>query len=387
MIPYSKQTISNSEIKSVVKVLKSNFLTQGPIVEKFENNLKTYTGAKYAYTTNSATSGLHIACLALNLQKGDIVWTTAISFVASANCALYCGGKVDFVDINNDNFNIDIDLLERKLKKAKIRRALPKILIIVHLGGMPCNLKKINSLSKIYKFKIIEDASHALGSKYINSKIGSCKYSSITIFSFHPVKPITTGEGGAVLTNSYFLAKKINMLRTHGITKNYKNFKYKIKSQWYYEQQLLGFNYRMNDMQAAIGIEQLKKISFFTNLRNKSALFYKINIDKKIFSYQKNDDRAISSYHLFIIKIKKKLSQKKYNKIFSLIRKNKIGINLHYFPIYKHPYYKNLEKKFFCRNAEKYAKSCFSIPLYPYIKSNVQKKILKKITNIVKKNS
>ena len=263
MLNYNRHSIDHKEIKAVIKTLKSNFLTQGPKVEEFENKLKEYCKSKYATCVNSATSALHISCISLGLKKNDILWTVPNTFVASVNCGLYCEAKIDLIDINQKDFNLDIDLLEKKLKDSEKKKQLPKILVVVHLGGEPCNLKKIHKLKKKYKFKVIEDASHALGSIYYDSKIGSCKYSDVTVFSFHPVKNITTGEGGAILTNNKFIDQKCKILRTHGIEKVFKNLKTKIRSVFYYEQQMLGYNYRMNDIEASIGIEQLKKIDLF----------------------------------------------------------------------------------------------------------------------------
>ena len=386
MINYSKQTIGKSEISAVKKCLKSNYLTQGPRIKIFENHIKKYCNSKYAISLNSATAGLHLSCLALGLKKGDWLWTVPNTFVASANCGLYCDAKIDLVDIEPESYNIDIDQLKSKLQKAKKLKKLPKILVVVHLGGEPANMKEIFELKKKYNFFIIEDASHALGSEYFGKKIGSCKYSEAAVFSFHPVKPITTGEGGVVTTNKNEIAKKIEILRTHGITKDYKNHFRKIRSVFYYEQQFLGFNYRMSDIEASIGIEQIKKLDNFRKKRNKAAKIYKSLIDKNIFSLRKENKNSLSTYHLFILRIKKKIGLNKYIKIFNEIRKNGIGINLHYFPLHKQIYYKKKFKNLKFVNAENYSKQCFSIPLFPNISKKQQSQIIKKITFVVRKN-
>ena len=286
MINYSKQLITKKDINSVLRVLKSDYLTQGPMVSKFEKQVSKYCNSKFAVAVNSATSGLHIGCLALDLKKDDIVWTSAISFVASANCAAYCGAKVDFLDISLDNFNIDIEKLEKKLKISKKINKLPKILILVHFAGLPCDMKRINRLKKKYKFKIIEDASHALGAKYYNKKIGDCSYSDLCVFSFHPVKPITTMEGGIVTTNDKSIFKNLKVFREHGISRsNIKKMRPK-----YYEQIKLGFNYRMNDVQAALGVEQLKKLEKFNSIRRKLQKRYEKFLDNKNIIKPKRDD-------------------------------------------------------------------------------------------------
>ena len=383
ILPYSRQKIDNKDIKEVTKVLKSNFLTQGNKVPEFEKKLVKKLKSKYAVASNSGTSALHIACLSLNLKKDDLVWTSANSFVASINCAKYLGTKVDFLDIDKDTYNISINKLEKKLIKAKENKKLPKLIVVVHFAGLPCDLKKIHKLSKIYKFKIIEDASHAMGAKYFDSLIGSCKYSDITVFSFHPVKIITSGEGGMCLTNNKILKDRMLLFRSHGITNENKKFFIKKNNQpWYYEQQTLGYNYRMSDIHAALGISQFKKLKNFVRQRNKIAQnYYKLLKDlplilpKKIKGYT-------STFHLFVIRIDYENTKKSYKQIFNYLRKNKIWVNLHYLPIYNHPFYKKLvlKKKEF-KNMEDYYKSAISIPIYPglsfsdqiYVKNKLKK--------------
>ncbi len=379
MIPYSRQQISQIDVKNVIRVLKSKLITQGKKVEEFENKLADFCKSKFAVTTNSATSALHISCISLGLSKNDYLWTVPNTFVASSNCALYCGAKVDFVDIDPITNNISIHELKRKLKISKLKNKLPKILVVVHFGGHPCNLKEIKNLSKKYKFKIIEDASHALGAKYKNEKIGSCKYSDVTVFSFHPVKSITTAEGGSALTNNKKLYENMSMLRTHGITKDKKKFKNKKNSDpWYFEQQLLGFNYRMNEIEAALGISQLKSLNSFIKKRNKIAKIYDKHLSDLPIIIPRKDPDTISSYHLYTIRIKK--GDRK--KIFNSLRKKNIGVNVHYIPVVLHPFYKKLGfklKKF--PNSLSFYKDSISIPIYPNLKKEHQFKIIKCIKN------
>ena len=377
MIPYSKQYIDKKDIENVKKVLKSNFLTQGPNVKKFENIVKKKCNAKFATAVNSATSALHLSCIALNLKKGDYLWTSPNSFVASANCGLYCGAKIDFVDISLDTYNIDVDILEEKLIYAKKKKVLPKIIVAVHMGGLSCEMKKINSLSKKYGFKIIEDASHCVGSKFRNKFVGSCKYSDISVFSFHPVKIITTGEGGIILTNNKNLNDKVNILRTSGINKNLKKNKILKNGLWFYEQEMLGFNYRMNDISASLGISQMKKLNFFLKKRNQIAQIYIKSLNNHEIKFQLVKKEYYSSYHLFIIRVNKNIRRMLFNKL----RKKGYYVNIHYIPIHFHPYYRKLGfKKGMFPNSEKYYDEAISLPIYP----NLTKKHLLKIIKIVK---
>jgi UDP-4-amino-4,6-dideoxy-N-acetyl-beta-L-altrosamine transaminase len=364
--PYSRQKIDKADIDSVARVLKSDFLTQGPKSAEFEKKLSAFTGAKYVSAVNSATSGLYLACRALGLKKNDYAWTTPNTFVSSANCIINCGAKVDFVDIDKDSFNIDIDLLEQKLKKTP-KKKIPKIVIPIHLAGCPYDQKKLFYLSKKYKFKIIEDASHAIGAKNDNYKVGNCKWSDFVIYSFHPVKIITTGEGGAVLTNNKDLSEKVNILRTHGITRNPQFMQKNNRSYWYYEQIDIGYNFRISDIHAALGISQLKKINTFIKNRNFIARCYKKILKDLPIKLQKINNKCISSYHLFIIKMTNTNNIKNYDKIFNYLRKKRIFVNLHYLPVHKQPFYKKLKylknKKF--KISEQYSKSALSLPVYP----------------------
>ncbi len=368
-IPYARQSINNKDIKGVCSVLRSDYLTTGPRVIEFEKKLIRHFGSKFSIVLSSATAGLHLSCLALGLKKNEYLWTTTISFVASANCAIYCNANIDLVDIDKETFNISIKELEKKLKKTP-KNKLPKILVIVHLSGHPVDMKKIKKLSIKYKFKIIEDASHAVGSIYDGEKIGNCKYSDICIFSFHPVKVITTAEGGSVLTNSKKIFKKIQSLRSHGIRKDLKP---KINP-WYYDQQDLGFNYRMNEIQASLGITQLERIKKIVDHRNKIANIYKKYLNNKKIQFQKILSKSFSSMHLFIIT----LEPKQRYKVYFNLQKKGITTNLHYTPIYRHTFYKkfNFKKKNF-PNSERYFKEAITIPLFYELKKNKQMQIIK----------
>ncbi len=386
MIPYSTQTISKKDIKAVVETMRSAFLTQGPTVEKFEKEISKRVDAKYTSVVNSATSALHISCMALGFKKGDILWTTPNTFSASANCALHLGGKIDFVDINYETGNIDVDLLEKKLVKSKKRKRLPNILIPVHFAGNPVNQDAIYNLSKKYKFKIIEDASHSLGAKYKNEKVGSCKWSDITVFSFHPVKIITTFEGGAATTNSKKIYEKLKLFSNHGITKNKKNFLFKKKPAWYYEQQLLGLNYRMTDVAASLGISQFMRLNRFVLSRNSIAKKYNKYLNKNYLILPQIKKSSISSFHLYVVKIQDRFKHL-HAKLFDYLRKKKINVNLHYIPVHLHPYYRKMGfKSGNFKNSEKHSKTAISLPIYPNLKEKTVKKIAKLINYFFQEN-
>ena len=379
MIPYGKQNIINQDIKSVIDVLKSDFLTQGPITPKFEKKLAEYCNSKYSVAVVNATSALHISCLALGVKKGDLVWTSPISFVASANAALYCGAEVDFVDINLDSYNMCVSSLEKKLINAKKKGKLPKVVIPVHLAGQSCEMKEIHELSQKYNFRIIEDASHAIGAEYLNEKVGNCKYSDITVFSFHPVKIITTCEGGACMTNDKDHFEKLCKLRSHGIVRNQEDMENISHGSWYYEQIDLGFNFRLNDLQSALGISQLQRLDYFVKLRHEVSKFYNDTLDNiENIILPKQSKNTYSSYHLFIIRVASNDSNSRKN-LFEKLRNNGIFVNVHYIPIYKQPYYKKLGYKNL-ENAEIYYNQAISIPIYPYLK----KSELNKIVSVIK---
>ena len=374
MIPYGRQDITQADINSVIKVLQSDFLTQGPQVPKFEKVVSQYCNVKYALATNSATSALHLACLSLGLNNNDWLWTTSITFVASANCGLYCGAKVDFVDINPATYNICPEVLEKKLVKAKKLGKLPKIVIPVHLCGQSCDMKSIYKLSKEYGFKIIEDASHAIGGKYLNEPIGNCKYSDITVFSFHPVKIITTGEGGMALTNNNKLFKHMSLLRSHGITRDPSQMTKQADGDWYYQQIELGYNYRMTDIQAALGVSQLKRLDDYVSRRHELSTRYNELLKgfPLVIPYQYSD--GYSAFHLYIIRLKNK---NKHKQVFEYLRKNGIGVNLHYIPVYNQPYYEAMGfKKGYCLEAENYYNEAISLPMYATLSEVDQDKVV-----------
>ena len=378
MIPYSKQSINKKDILSVLSVLKSNYLTKGPKVNQFENAITKMVNVKYAVASNSGSSGLHLACLALGVGEGDIVWTVPNTYAASANCAINCGAKVDFVDICSDTFNISIKKLENKLILAKKKKKLPKVLIPVHLAGQPYEQKKIWKLSKKYKFKIIEDASHALGAKHYREKVGSCKWSDIAVFSFHPVKIITTAEGGVSVTNSKVYYEKMKSYRENGIIFDKKKFVKKNRYMGYYEQISSGYNYRMNDISAALGISQIKRLKKFIYKRNKVADIYKKHFKNIPIKIQKIEKYNYSSYHLFIIQFDLNKTKYNYNKIFKKYRDSKIFVNLHYKPLHLNPFFRKLGfKKNQFTVSEKYGENTISIPIFYEIKKKETNKVIK----------
>ena len=361
MIPYGRQSIDQQDIDAVIEVLKSDYLTQGPKVPEFEKTIQDYCNVKYAVACNSATSCLHIACLALGLGPGDLYWTSPISFVASANYALYCGAEVDFVDIDPQTYNMSVPALEAKLKEAKAKNRLPKIICPVHIAGQSCDMQAIHKLAKEYSVHVIEDASHAIGGRYQDKPIGDCRYSDITIFSFHPVKIITTGEGGVATTQNEELHHKMQMYRSHGITKDPSKFQDKTKGSWYYEQQTLGYNYRMTDIQAALGISQFKKLDANVEKRQKIATTYTQALKNLNIQLPSLIQEAYSAYHLYIIKLKKQ----NHKAIFEALRNNNIGVNLHYRPIHLQPYYQNKGfKEGDFPIAEEYALRAVSLPIF-----------------------
>jgi UDP-4-amino-4,6-dideoxy-N-acetyl-beta-L-altrosamine transaminase len=368
MIPYGKQSIGADDIEAVERVLSSDFLTQGPEVPRFERAVANYCSASHAVAVNSATSALHLACLALDVGPGDVVWTSPITFVASANCALYCGAQVDFVDIDAQTYNLCPIELERKLRHARdLGLKLPKVVIPVHFSGQSCDMKKINALAGEYGFKIIEDGSHAIGGTYLGDLIGNCRYSDITVFSFHPVKIITSAEGGMALTNNPELAKRMRLQSSHGITRDISQMVNPSTDAWYYEQNCLGFNYRMTDMQAALGTSQLNKIDHFVGRRKEIANFYNERLASLplILPWQSMD--SISAYHLYVVRLSKELARF-HSKFFSDLRANGIGVNLHYIPVYRQPYHAQFkyDKHAFSKSEEYYA-SAISLPIFPTI--------------------
>lgn len=393
MIPYGRQDITQVDIDSVVEVLKSDFLTQGPVVPKFELNVAAYCGAAEAVAVNSATSALHIACLALDLGPGDWLWTSPITFVASANCALYCGARVDFIDIDPQTYNLSVERLEEKLAQAEKDGKLPKILVAVHLCGQSCDMTNIHRLSRRYGFKIIEDASHAIGGRYRGNqtqngdfeKIGNCRYSDITVFSFHPVKIITTAEGGMALTNDLALADRMRLYRSHGITKVTDRMYLRHDNEiWNYQQTELGYNYRMTDIQAALGMSQMTRIDEFVAKRRAIARRYdEALVDLPLQTPWQNPD-CDSSYHLYPIRLDLGRCQKTQREIYGRLLAAGIGVNLHYIPVYRQPYYEALGFKLgYCPEAEKYFCDALTIPLYPTLTEDDQNRILGMIHEVL----
>lgn len=375
MIPYGRQHITDEDIQAVVNVLKSDFLTQGPVVPAFEKAICDFTGAKYGVAVNSGTAALHVACLALGLSKGDWLWTTPITFVASANCGLYCGAMVDFVDIDPVTWNISVDGLKDKLKIAKQEGHLPKVLVAVHLCGLPCDMEDIRLLSQEYGFHVIEDACHAIGSQYKDRPVGDCRYSDITVFSFHPVKTMTTGEGGMAVTNNRSLSNKMSLLRSHGITRDPKQMSKTPHGPWYYQQIALGFNYRLTDIQSALGISQLRQMDNFVKKRNRlSKLYDELLVDLPIQLPYRADDNY-SAYHLYIIRVNEN-NNRTHGQIFESLREQGIGVNLHYIPIHTQPYFQSMGfKNGMYPNAEKYYKEAISLPMYVELTESEIKKV------------
>lgn len=384
-IPYGRQDISEEDIQAVINVLKSDYLTQGPGVPAFEKSIADYCGLKYGIAVNSATSALHIACLALGVGKGDVVWTTPITFVASANCALYCGATVDFVDIDPRTYNMSVECLAEKLEQAQKIHKLPKVVIPVHLCGQPCDMAGIFALSQQYGFKIIEDASHAIGGKYKNEPIGNGRYSEITVFSFHPVKIITTGEGGMAVTNNATLAKQMRLLRSHGISNAQEDMQPCPPEEiWNYQQIALGFNYRMTDIQAALGISQMQRLDEFVAKRHAIANRYdELLADMPITTPWQQSD-AYSGYHLYVIRLKLDEINKTQRQVYDEIYAAGILVNLHYIPVYRQPYYEQMGfSAGYCSQAERYYNEAVSIPLYPGLTEEKQDQVVTMIRKAV----
>ncbi|TGK09963.1 UDP-4-amino-4,6-dideoxy-N-acetyl-beta-L-altrosamine transaminase [Leptospira fletcheri] len=386
MIPYGRQNIDQADIDSVVEVLKSDFITQGPAIESFENAVSAYCSSSYAVAVSNATGALHIACLALGIGQGDEVWTSPNTFVASANCALYCGANIDFVDINPKTYNMDIDSLVSKLKLAEKKNRLPKVVIPVHFAGQSCDMKSIYDLSKIYGFKIIEDASHAVGGKYAGQRIGNCLYSNATVFSFHPVKIITTGEGGMLTTNDNSLFEKFQLLRSHGITRNPKRMTSESvgAGAWYYQQTELGFNYRMTDIQAALGASQLKRLDQFISRRKEIADNYTRLLKGLPIITPFQDPKSESAFHLYPIRLIPGSTKINRKQLFEHLRSCGIGVQVHYIPVHTQPYYQKLGFRIGdFPEAEKYYESVLSLPMFYDLTDEQQEYVVKTIKDIL----
>lgn len=389
MIPYGRQSISQSDIDLVVEVLRSDFLTQGPWVARFEEVVADRCGASYAVAVNSATSALHIACLALGLGEGDWLWTSPTTFVASANCGLYCGARVDFVDIDPRTYNMCPLALEQKLVKAKKAGILPKVVVPVHLCGQPCDMAKIRALSHQYGFKVIEDASHAIGAKYSATgqssdfePVGNCHYSDITVFSFHPVKIITTAEGGMALTKDPHLANCLQRLRSHGITSDETEMQSRPANEiWNYQQIGLGYNYRMTDIQAALGVSQMGRLEDFVAKRHSIADRYDAELAGLPIQLPWQSPCSYSSYHLYPIRVKPSVSGLSQRQLYDALQAAEINVNLHYIPVYRQPYYEAMGfKAGYCSEAEAYFKQALSIPMYPTLTEAEQSQVIQVLT-------
>jgi len=384
VIPYGKQDINQEDIDAVVEVLKSDFITQGPKIPEFEQSLAEYTDASYALALNSATSALHVACLALGLGPGDSLWTSPITFVASANCALYCGAMVDFVDIDPKTYNLCPVALKEKLVIAKAEGTLPKIVVPVHLSGQPCDMESIYLLSQEYGFSVIEDASHAIGGRYKESPIGSCRYSDITVFSFHPVKIVTTAEGGAALTNDSDLAGRMELLRSHGITRDETLIVGESHGPWYYQQITLGYNYRMTELQAALGLSQMSRLDKFVEVRHSLARRYDELLDGLPVTIPHQLPDSYSGLHLYVIRLKLDEIRCSHKDVFCELRASGIGVNLHYIPVHTQPYYRKLgfsENDF--PESMRYYREAISLPMYPNLTQEQLVEIVDKLRGII----
>ena len=381
MIPYGRQEITRADIDAVVAVLQSEFLTQGPVVPRFERAVASYCGASHALAVNSATSALHIACLAMGLGPGDWLWTSPITFLASANCGLYCGAKVDFVDIDPRTYNLCPLALERKLLVAEREGRTPKVVVAVHFGGQPCDMQAIHALAQRFGFKVIEDASHAIGGRYKGEPVGNCRYSDVTVFSFHPVKIITSAEGGMALTNSAELAHRMALFRSHGMTRDPAQMTHVPDGPWYYQQVELGFNYRMTELQAALGESQMKRLDPYVARRHDLARRYDALLaDLPVTTPWQHPD-AFSGLHLYVVRVQgEQTRERRY--VFDFMRKAGIGVNVHYIPVHTQPYYQAMGfgvGDF--PEAERYYAEAISLPMYSSLTEEQQDLVVSALSN------
>lgn len=365
-IPYGRQHIDDEDIQAVVEVLKSDFLTQGPAVEAFERKLAEYCGVKYAVAVSNATAALHIGAAAAGVGPGDRLWTSPVTFVASANCGIYCGATPDFVDIDPRSYNMSPEKLEQKLESAKKNNSLPKLLVPVHLTGQPCDMERIHAIAKKFGVMVMEDASHAVGARYKGKPVGSCDHSDMAVFSFHPVKIVTTGEGGAVLTNDSRLCEKLKLLRSHGITRDERLMTHASDGPWYYQQVDLGWNYRLTDLQAALGSAQMKRVDQFVKKRRWIAARYGELLKELPLTLPWQSPDSESAYHLYVIRLKLDRIKKTKRQVFEALQEKKLGVNLHYIPVHTQPYYARFGfKKGMFPESEAYYEEAISLPMFP----------------------
>lgn len=384
VIPYGRQDVTQDDIDAVVSVLTSDYLTQGPMVPRFERTVADYCGTPHAVAMNSATSALHVACMALGLGQGDCLWTSPITFVASANCALYCGARVDFVDIDPHTWNMSVGALEEKLKAAAEKGNLPKVVVPVHLGGEPCDMEAIHALSQRYGFKIVEDASHAIGGSYHGERIGNCRYSDIAIFSFHPVKVITTAEGGMALTPNAGLARRMERLRTHGITRDPQEMTHAPDGPWYYQQIELGYNYRMTELHAALGLSQMQRLDAYVSRRHAIADRYDAMLASLLVTTPVRSPQNRSGLHLYVIRLQHDRITRSHREVFERLRESGIGVNLHYIPVHLQPWYAQLGfKQGDFPEAERYYSEAISLPMFPLLTESQQDHVVDALAKAV----
>jgi UDP-4-amino-4,6-dideoxy-N-acetyl-beta-L-altrosamine transaminase len=384
VIPYGRQDVTQDDIDAVVSVLTSDYLTQGPMVPRFERTVADYCGTPHAVAMNSATSALHVACMALGLGQGDCLWTSPITFVASANCALYCGARVDFVDIDPHTWNMSVGALEEKLKAAAEKGNLPKVVVPVHLGGEPCDMEAIHALSQRYGFKIVEDASHAIGGSYHGERIGNCRYSDIAIFSFHPVKVITTAEGGMALTPNAGLARRMERLRTHGITRDPREMTHAPDGPWYYQQIELGYNYRMTELHAALGLSQMQRLDAYVSRRHAIADRYDAMLASLPVTTPVRSPQNRSGLHLYVIRLQHDRITRSHREVFERLRESGIGVNLHYIPVHLQPWYAQLGfKQGDFPEAERYYSEAISLPMFPLLTESQQDHVVDALAKAV----
>ena len=393
MIPYGRQHITDADIEAVVATLRSDFLTQGPAVPRFEKAVASRVSAKHGVAVNSATSALHIACLALDLGPGDLLWTVPNTFVASANCARYCGAQVDFVDIDPQTWNLSVPRLREKLTQARRDRRLPKVVVPVHLTGQPTEQEAIWELSQEFGFRVLEDASHAVGASRNGEPVGSCRFSDITVFSFHPVKIITSGEGGMALTNDDELARRMAMLRSHGITREPSLYRRTGRDPddlssdppaWYYEQQMLGFNYRLIDIQAALGASQLERLGEYIERRNELASGYDVALKDLPLQLPVVQTGNRSAFHIYVVRLRREATSKTHRQVFDHLRARGVGVNLHYMPVHLQPYYRDLgftDGQY--PESEAYGRSAITLPLYPAMSNQEQDHVVGALKEIL----